>query len=260
MPDNRTVNDQPQGKLGYSITGDFKDNAAVGSPPVTSTANYSHIMTVAGWNSAGGGGGWPAQVSFGDGMAIRQGTSATEWGSWRTVLHSNNFNSYAPALTGTGASGTWPISVSGNAATSGVLSPAAAYSFSASTNGRDFVSGVQASFVSAAQGYPQYGSVVRVHTYANDGGSAEVYFPYGAVYGGSSMRYRLGLYDNAGWTGWKTVLDSDNVSTYAQAPLVSGTNIKTINGNSILGSGDLVVAAASGISASDAMAIAIALG
>lgn len=34
-----------------------------------------------------------------------------------TILHSSNYNSYAPTLTGTGASGTWGISISGNAAT-----------------------------------------------------------------------------------------------------------------------------------------------
>lgn len=34
-----------------------------------------------------------------------------------TILHSGNFNSYAPTLTGTGASGTWGISISGNAET-----------------------------------------------------------------------------------------------------------------------------------------------
>ena len=33
------------------------------------------------------------------------------------VIHSGNYNSYAPTLTGTGASGTWGISISGNAAT-----------------------------------------------------------------------------------------------------------------------------------------------
>ena len=33
------------------------------------------------------------------------------------VLHSNNFNDYVPTKTGSGASGTWDISVSGNAAT-----------------------------------------------------------------------------------------------------------------------------------------------
>ena len=36
-----------------------------------------------------------------------------------TLLHAGNFNSYAPTLTGTGASGTWGISISGNAATVG---------------------------------------------------------------------------------------------------------------------------------------------
>jgi hypothetical protein len=34
-----------------------------------------------------------------------------------TVLNSNNFNTYAPTNTGTGASGTWGISITGNAAT-----------------------------------------------------------------------------------------------------------------------------------------------
>lgn len=36
---------------------------------------------------------------------------------WAKRLTSSNFNSYAPTLTGSGASGTWPISISGNAAT-----------------------------------------------------------------------------------------------------------------------------------------------
>jgi hypothetical protein len=34
-----------------------------------------------------------------------------------TVLHAGNYNSYSPTLTGTGASGTWGISISGNSAT-----------------------------------------------------------------------------------------------------------------------------------------------
>ena len=38
------------------------------------------------------------------------------WGSWKTVLDSDNFNNYAPTKTGGGASGTWGISISGNAA------------------------------------------------------------------------------------------------------------------------------------------------
>ena len=37
--------------------------------------------------------------------------------NYYNIIHSNNYNSYAPTLTGTGASGTWGISITGNAAT-----------------------------------------------------------------------------------------------------------------------------------------------
>ena len=37
--------------------------------------------------------------------------------AWARLLDSNNYNSYAPTKTGSGASGTWPISISGNADT-----------------------------------------------------------------------------------------------------------------------------------------------
>lgn len=39
------------------------------------------------------------------------------WQAWQTVLHSGNYNSYAPTLTGTGASGSWNISITGSAGT-----------------------------------------------------------------------------------------------------------------------------------------------
>lgn len=44
------------------------------------------------------------------------GQSDLKWGT-NPILHSGNYNSYAPKLDGTGASGTWGISISGNAAT-----------------------------------------------------------------------------------------------------------------------------------------------
>jgi hypothetical protein len=40
------------------------------------------------------------------------------------VLHAGNYNSYSPTLTGTGASGTWSINVTGNAATATTLQTA----------------------------------------------------------------------------------------------------------------------------------------
>ncbi|WP_396190395.1 hypothetical protein [Flavobacterium sp.] len=68
---------------------------------------------------------WQATVSYnanpGDGtMKFRQGFNGN-WGNWLTVLSSANYNNYSPTLTGTGASGTWGIGVSGNAGTATVL-------------------------------------------------------------------------------------------------------------------------------------------
>lgn len=50
------------------------------------------------------------------GKWIRINHSGT-WTDWAKVVTSVNYNDYAPSKTGTGASGTWGISISGNAAT-----------------------------------------------------------------------------------------------------------------------------------------------
>jgi hypothetical protein len=48
----------------------------------------------------------------------RKSVGGTYTGStWRTILDSSNYNSYSPTLTGGGASGTWGINITGNAAT-----------------------------------------------------------------------------------------------------------------------------------------------
>lgn len=51
-----------------------------------------------------------------DGLNLRISDTSLSWGT-NPILHSSNFNSYAPKLDGTGASGTWGINISGNAAT-----------------------------------------------------------------------------------------------------------------------------------------------
>jgi hypothetical protein len=48
---------------------------------------------------------------------FRTGNNLGFQNDWKEVIHSGNYNSYAPTLTGTGASGTWGINVTGNAAT-----------------------------------------------------------------------------------------------------------------------------------------------
>lgn len=60
-----------------------------------------------------------AQIAFDDVTAatIKVRSKNVSWGNWYTLLHSGNYNSYSPTLTGIGASGTWGIDITGNADT-----------------------------------------------------------------------------------------------------------------------------------------------
>ena len=66
-----------------------------------------------------------ASDSYGFQMAFddtRNGTikvrgKSNSWGDWYTLLHSGNYTSYTVKKDGTGASGTWGISITGNATT-----------------------------------------------------------------------------------------------------------------------------------------------
>ena len=51
-----------------------------------------------------------------DGLNLRISATSLSWGD-NSILHTGNYNSYAPKLDGTGARGTWGINISGNAAT-----------------------------------------------------------------------------------------------------------------------------------------------
>lgn len=60
---------------------------------------------------------WQSQIfqDFRTGQIALRGKNNGTWTGWRTVLDSENYNSYSPTKTGTGASGTWDIDVTGNA-------------------------------------------------------------------------------------------------------------------------------------------------
>ena len=86
--------------------------------------NYGSVMNMRTYS--GGGGSLQLYVPYsptygGTGLQVRFGnydvSTGNSWTSWKTLLASDNYNSYAPTLTGTGASGSWSISVTGNAAT-----------------------------------------------------------------------------------------------------------------------------------------------
>lgn len=76
------------------------------------------ILISAGWSS----GKYGAQIWIDDGgssggMKIRSfgANDGTKWNEWQTVLTSLNYNDYTVTKTGSGASGTWGINVTGSA-------------------------------------------------------------------------------------------------------------------------------------------------
>lgn len=107
----------------------------VAAGTVGGTGNYSGVLTYSPWDGTTGSTGDSSyQLAFinetgingsgNAGLRLRKGID-TSWGSWVSLITSANYNSYSPTLTGGGASGTWGISVSGNAATASAASTVA---------------------------------------------------------------------------------------------------------------------------------------
>ena len=55
------------------------------------------------------------------GQLAGRGKNNGNWTAWRTMLDSVNFNNYTPTKTGDGASGTWSINITGNAASASAV-------------------------------------------------------------------------------------------------------------------------------------------
>jgi hypothetical protein len=79
------------------------------------------------------------------------------FGSWVRFLNSSNYNSYAPTLTGTGASGTWSININGSAA-SATNASAATNATTATNQSGGTVSATTGSFSSDLSFNSGYGS------------------------------------------------------------------------------------------------------
>lgn len=97
---------------GYRLVLNSCDRNATNQPVVTS--NACAVLTI---NKAmhGTSGYYTNQIFFpsSEDLYIRTSNAGT-FTEWRRILTSGNYNSYAPSLTGTGASGTWGINVTGN--------------------------------------------------------------------------------------------------------------------------------------------------
>jgi hypothetical protein len=131
-------------------------------------------------------------------------TFKTQWGNdnysgWRRILHEANYNSWAPSLTGGGASGTWGISVTGSSASISLT-------------------GISSVNVNNSQ--------TAVYRTESGSGAALAYAPVLHVGGGDTMWQVQGTYGTSGngtlyfrqgysgsWGNWLTIISSANIGS-----------------------------------------------
>jgi hypothetical protein len=110
IQDTRAAQLTPNDYADYRATYEFT-NLIVDS-------DWRSAFTMKGWND--GYAAWqiigPSSTNSPETFYLRSGLNTT-WNPVRTILHSGNYTSYSPTLTGGSASGTWGINITGNAAT-----------------------------------------------------------------------------------------------------------------------------------------------
>jgi len=147
-------------------------------------------------------------------------------------IHSGNYSSYSPTLTGSGASGTWGISISGSAETLDGL------------DSSRFIRRVR-NRIHADDGTSMDqldGSVEHGFNYGTSSGVQGPYITFGGLFGegnyqgqinasyqdSSVWRVRTRNNDTGVWNAWRTLLNESNYSSYA-LPLSGGTVEGTAN-------------------------------
>jgi hypothetical protein len=105
----------------YGFTDPYPATNANTMPGNRSAFTYSNNAPLTGCIAYFGAAGYGIQLNGDYGgdsfsMRSRNGDNGT-WRPWKRLLTDYNYNLYSPTLTGTGASGTWGISITGNADT-----------------------------------------------------------------------------------------------------------------------------------------------
>ena len=89
----------------------LKNNSTIG---INNADTYSYVLGLRGWSDATGGDSHELAFNGVLGILTRNG-STTTWNAWRRILDSSNYIEYTVTKSGSGASGTWGINVTGSA-------------------------------------------------------------------------------------------------------------------------------------------------
>jgi hypothetical protein len=165
---------------------------------------------------------WQHQIAadYRSGQIALRGKNNGTWQSWRTVLDSSNYTSYAPSLTGSGASGNWGINVTGNAATTSQR----AFSGDISTTGQGRFTGWYSggAATGAATEVGVSGGQSYILGYNRD---TSTYIPLNISTSGANMSFNgsaINVTSGALQQGGNQVLHAGNYTSYSP-PYTGGT-------------------------------------
>ena len=157
------------------------------------------------------------------------GVANAAFGLANTALTTSNYNSYVPTLTGTGASGTWGISITGSSASASFVN--AADTRSVTTTRETTNQGVKFDFKQNGTNALSDGGLYHgLMTYRQYGSGTD-------WSGGAS--HQIGFTDNGNiwqrsgsstsWNAWKKMLDDTNYTSYAAFTTnITGTGTHTL--------------------------------
>ena len=164
-----------------------------------------------------------------DGLNLRISPTSILWGN-NSILHAGNYNSYAPTLTGTGASGTWGIDISGNAGTATIASQLSGWSSSPDNSHPGYGAKIFYSFgIGGAGDTSSYSNGITIGASPNDQN-----YGFQIVQNMWDDNLYVRRY-NEGWQSWKTV-------AYIDSNVASATKLqtaRTIWGQSFDGTSDV---------------------
>lgn len=108
--DQRSTATTPNSYSNTFVFQGLKSNETIG---ITNAGNYSYVLGLRGWNDPSGGD--SHELAFNGNLGILTRSGATTWNAWRRILDSSNYTEYTVTKSGSGASGTWGINVTGSA-------------------------------------------------------------------------------------------------------------------------------------------------
>lgn len=145
--------------------------------------------------------------------------------AWTRVLTHRNYTTYTVTKTGGGASGTWGISITGNANTATKLNSRGRLTALSGTNAGETGLSMYEAY---SNGYPStYGNLIHLGG-STAAGRGELLLGWAGSDGGYASVYYRNKRDTstANWSSWVTLLDSSNYTSFTNANYVQslGTN------------------------------------